>query len=73
MYVCRTIPEIVVFLWPLDEAIHQHFIPAITGLALPWNGSYLPYRLDWVAWAYRIHLPTHNPSLSHPNRQLHPW
>ena len=30
-YVCRTIPEIDVLLRPLDEVIHQHFIPAITG------------------------------------------
>ena len=50
-YVCRTIPEIDVLLRPLDEVIHQHFIPAITGcppcsplerqlLALPprWDG-----------------------------------
>ena len=30
-YVCRTIPEIDDLLRPLDEVIHQHFIPAITG------------------------------------------
>ena len=30
-YICRTIPEIDDFLWPLDEVIHQHFFPAITG------------------------------------------
>ena len=49
-YACRTIPEIDDLLQPLDEVIHQHFNPAITGrpLALPWNGSHLPYHLDWV-------------------------
>ena len=51
-YVCRTIPEIDDLLRPLDEVIHQHFIPVITGhppcSPLEWQLLALPPRLGGV-------------------------
>ena len=48
-YACRTIPEIDDLLRPLDEVIHQHFNPAITGCPpcspLEWQLLALPPRL----------------------------
>ena len=64
-YVCRTIPKIDDLLRPLDEVIHQHFIPVITGHSpcspLEWQLLALPPRLGGVGLSNPL-------SLCHPNR-----
>lgn len=71
-YVSRPIPEIDDLLQPLEEIIHQHFIPAITGHppCSPCERQPLAYCPDWVAWAYPIHHQTHKPCLSHQNKYV---
>ena len=46
-YVMRTVDLVGSLFQTLEDIIHEHFIPALTGRD-PWNGNYLLYHVNLV-------------------------